>query len=46
VDERDLLWQQFINAKLNNGMRLPAANLHDVPRTLRDPMNFLGDPLG
>ena len=40
VDECNLLGQQFINAELHDGVRLAAANLHDVPGPRRDAVHF------
>jgi hypothetical protein len=40
VDERDVLGKQFIEAELDDGMRLAAADLHDVPGSGRDPRDL------
>ena len=40
VNERDLFRQQFINAELHDGVRLAAADFHDVPRPRRDAVDF------
>ena len=40
MNQSDLFGQQFINAELDDGVRLAAADFHDVPRTGRDAMNF------
>ena len=40
MDERDLFGQKFINAELDDGVRLAAANLHQVPGPCRDTVHL------
>ena len=40
MNERDLFGQQLINAEFDDGVRLAAADFHDVPRPGRDAVNL------
>jgi hypothetical protein len=41
VYQFDILWQELVDAVLDDRMCLPAANLHDHPRLRNDVPNFI-----
>ena len=46
VDQGDLFWQELVESVLHDGMRLPAADLHDIPGLGGDAPNFSHDGFG